>query len=83
MQFTEYIDFTMEGLSRIEKPICILYGELDEALYKESADYIFQHVSAASRSAKGYSNSGHLMTLGEDQKEIQADILSFLNNLQW
>ena len=83
VQFTEYIDFTMEGLSRIEKPICILHGELDEALYKESADYIFQHVASEIKSVKGYSHSGHLMTLGEDQREIQADILSFLNNLEW
>jgi carboxylesterase len=83
LQFKEYIDLTMEGLSRIEKPICILYGELDEVLYKESADYIYQNVSLESKSVKGYSNSRHLMTLGEDQEEIQADILSFLNNLQW
>uniref|UniRef100_UPI003B75C59E alpha/beta hydrolase n=1 Tax=Metasolibacillus meyeri TaxID=1071052 RepID=UPI003B75C59E len=83
LQFQEYIDLTMEGLSSIEKPICILYGELDEALYKESAEEIYQNVSSQHKSVKGYPNSSHLMTLGEDQEEIQTDILSFLNHLQW
>ncbi|MEC1180588.1 alpha/beta hydrolase [Metasolibacillus meyeri] len=83
LRFQEYIDLTMEGLSSIEKPICILYGELDEALYKESAEDIYQNVSSQHKSVKGYPNSSHLMTLGEDQEEIQTDILSFLNHLQW
>jgi carboxylesterase len=83
VQFKEYIDLTMEGLLRIEKPICILYGELDEPLYKESANYIYINVSTHHRSVKGYSNSKHLMTLGPDKEEIHHDILSFLENLEW
>ncbi|WP_152654559.1 carboxylesterase [Oceanobacillus sp. CFH 90083] len=81
--FKEYIDLTMRELPEIQKPIRILYGELDETLYKESADYLYQNVSSENKNVKGYPNSRHLMTLGEDQEEIQADILSFLNKLQW
>lgn len=83
LQFKEYIDLTMEELSRIEMPICILYGELDETLYRESANYIYKHVSSHHKNVKGYSNSSHLMTLGKVQEEVHTDILSFLNNLQW
>ncbi|KRD85627.1 carboxylesterase [Bacillus sp. Root147] len=83
VHFKEYIDLTMEGLLRIEKPICILYGELDEPLYKESANYIYINVSTHHRSVKGYSNSKHLMTLGPDKEEIHHDILSFLESLEW
>lgn len=83
LQFKEYIDLTMKGLLRIKKPIRILYGELDEPLYKESAHYIYINVSTHHRSVKGYSNSKHLMTLGPDKEEIHHDILSFLESLEW
>lgn len=83
LQFKEYIDLTMETLSRIEKPICILYGELDEALYKESAEYIQDNVSTSNKRVKSYPNSKHLLTLGKDQEIIHTDVLSFLESLQW
>lgn len=83
LQFKQFIDSTMEGLSQLEKPISILYGELDEPLYRDSAKYIFAKVSSSHKSIKGYLNSKHLMTLGQDRDIIHSDILTFLEGLQW
>ncbi|WP_339282253.1 alpha/beta hydrolase [Oceanobacillus sp. FSL K6-3682] len=83
IKFEKHIDLTMEELSKIDKPISIYYGELDEPLYKESADYIYRNVSSENKILKRYSNSRHIMLADKDQEQIQADILSFLNNLQW
>lgn len=82
-EFVDYIDETMEGLSNIKNPTKIMYGELDEPLYKDSADFIFDHVATSDKSVDNYPNSKHLMTLGKDQDQIQSDIESFLESLQW
>lgn len=83
VEFQQLIDATMDHLSLITSPICILYGELDEPLYKESAETIFRSVTTNQKTIKGYPNSKHLMTLGNDINDINKDILLFLNNLTW
>lgn len=83
IHFKRYIDKTMKELDRINQPIRILYGELDEPLYKESARYIYDRVSTNDKSIHSYPNSDHLMTLGSDQQLIHEDILSFLKQLNW
>lgn len=83
VEFQQLIDITMDKLSLITSPISILYGELDELLYKESAEVIFQSVATNQKIMKGYPNSKHLMTLGDDIKEVNKDILTFLNDLTW
>ncbi|WP_353626313.1 alpha/beta fold hydrolase [Bacillus sp. JCM 19041] len=81
--FQDYINSTMRGLDNIHKPLSIMYGELDEPLYKESAKYIDDHVSTNNKRIKSYPHSNHLMTLGKDQDMIHSDVLSFLESLQW
>ena len=83
VEFQQLIDITMDKLSLITTPIRILYGELDEPLYKESAEVIFQSVATNRKIMKGYPNSKHLMTLGDDINDVNKDILTFLNDLTW
>lgn len=83
VEFQQLIDITMDKLSLITTPIRILYGELDEPLYKESAEVIFQSVATNRKTMKGYPNSKHLMTLGDDINDVNKDILTFLNDLTW
>ncbi|WP_231687539.1 alpha/beta hydrolase [Bacillus sp. FJAT-22090] len=82
-EFQQVIDLTMNKLALLNSPIRILYGELDEPLYKESAEVIFQSVATNLKTMKGYPNSKHLMTLGTDINDVNKDILSFLNDLSW
>lgn len=83
VEFQLLINVTMDKLALINSPINILYGELDEPLYKESAEVIFQSVTTNQKTMKGYPNSKHLMTLGTDLKNVNKDILTFLNDLTW
>ncbi|MDW8516506.1 alpha/beta hydrolase [Priestia flexa] len=83
VEFQQLIDITMDKLPLLKSPIRILYGELDEPLYKESAEIIFQGVTTNQKTIKGYSNANHLMTLGTDINDLNKDILTFLNNLTW
>jgi carboxylesterase len=73
----------MDKLALLTSPIRILYGELDEPLYKESAETIFQGVTTSQKTIKGYPHAKHLMTLGTDINDLNKDILTFLNNLTW
>ncbi|KQL36175.1 carboxylesterase [Psychrobacillus sp. FJAT-21963] len=82
-EFQQLIDLTMNKLALLNSPIRILYGELDEPLYKESAEVIFQSVATNRKTMKGYPNSKHLMTLGTDINDVNKDILTFLNDLTW
>ena len=83
VEFQQLIDLTMDKLALLTSPIRILYGELDEPLYKESAEVIFQSVATNQKTMKGYPNSKHLMTLGTDINDVNKDILTFLNDLTW
>lgn len=83
VEFQQLIDITMDKLTLITSPIRILYGELDEPLYKKSAEVIFQSTATSQKTMKGYPNSKHLMTLGTDINDVNKDILTFLNDLTW
>ncbi|MDN7245637.1 alpha/beta hydrolase [Planococcus shenhongbingii] len=82
-EFQQLIDRTRDNLTQITSPIRILYGELDEPLYQESAEVIFQSVASDHKTVKGYPNSKHLMTLGADMDDVNKDVLAFLNELTW
>ncbi|TRZ38494.1 carboxylesterase [Niallia circulans] len=82
-EFKEYIDLIMGNLNKMNQPISILYGLLDDPLYKDSANYIYSNISSSDKNIKGYSNSKHLMTLGPDKVVLHSDILAFLNELDW
>lgn len=83
VEFQQLIQKTMAQLAHITSPISILYGALDEALYKESAEAIFQSVGSQQKKVKAYPNSKHLMTLGTDKDDVNKDILAFINELSW
>lgn len=83
IEFQQLINATMNKLGLLTSPIRILYGELDELLYKESAEVIFQSVATNQKTLKGYPNSKHLMTIGTDINDVNKDILTFLNDLTW
>ncbi|WP_251137052.1 alpha/beta fold hydrolase [Exiguobacterium sp. s193] len=82
-EFEQFVNQTRDNLAQIDSPICILYGELDASLYKESANEIFNRVASDQKSVKGFAQSKHLMTLGQDMNEINEDVLGFLNELTW
>ncbi|MGY3188360.1 alpha/beta hydrolase [Lysinibacillus sp. TE18511] len=83
VEFQQLINKTMNKLALLTSPIRILYGELDEPLYKESAEVIFQSVATNKKTMKGYPNSKHLMTIGMDINDVNKDILTFLDDLTW
>ncbi|KAF1010345.1 MAG: Carboxylesterase [Acinetobacter bereziniae] len=74
----QLIRTTIQDTALISAPIFLLYGALDDVLYQSSAQTIYDHVNSTEKRIKNYPNTGHLMTLGQDQKQLFSDILDFL-----
>lgn len=74
---------TSEQLNQISSPISILYGGLDDILYQESAQIIFNIVHSKDKQLKQYGHSGHIITLGEEREKVYKDVLHFLEDLNW
>lgn len=77
--FTSFIVDIMKHLKDIKIPISIMYGELDESFYKDSAEKIYHDISSERKGLTSYTNASHLMTRSADKERIERDILEFLN----
>lgn len=75
-QFCLMIDDIMLNLSTIEAPVLVMYGHRDDAVYAESAKYIYEHLGGQ-KVIEGLRDSGHLMTLDRGQKQTEERIVSY------
>jgi carboxylesterase len=74
---------TREKVNLIRSPILVLQGCLDDPLYKESAQFIYENVNTNDKQMKWYEHSGHIITLGKEREKVYEDVYSFLNTLNW
>ncbi|SFE98509.1 alpha/beta hydrolase [Alteribacillus iranensis] len=77
-EIQEMIQEAREGLPRIQAPTYILQGTLDDAVYRKSAPLIYHEVGAKDKSLKWYEKSGHRITTGEESRQVNEDIYTFL-----
>lgn len=74
---------TRQKLDLITSPILVLQGCLDDSLYKESAQIIYNTVNAEDKQLKWYEQSGHIITLDKEREKVFEDVNTFLNTLNW
>lgn len=79
----QFIVETGNHLRDITSPVFILQGCLDQSLYKESAQIIYNTVDVENKQIKWYEDSGHMMTIGNERKQINKDIRVFLDSIEW
>lgn len=79
----DLISNTASQLDDIEAPVAVMQGGLDQPLYLNSANIIYEKVSNPHKSYKVYPNSGHILTLGPEQQQVFSDVEHFLNQLDW
>ncbi|MEJ8303702.1 alpha/beta hydrolase [Saccharibacillus sacchari] len=79
----DLISNTAIQLDDIEAPVAVMQGGLDQPLYLNSANVIYEKVSNPHKSYKVYPNSGHILTLGPEQQQVFSDVEHFLNQLDW
>ncbi|OCA91936.1 alpha/beta hydrolase [Pseudobacillus wudalianchiensis] len=79
----QLISDTGNNLEAIAAPAFVLQGRLDHTLYKESAERIFRTIRSEPKQIRWYEESGHIITLGNERKQIYEDIRMFLDSLEW
>ncbi|MCU5746984.1 alpha/beta fold hydrolase [Staphylococcus sp. SQ8-PEA] len=79
--FQDMIETIMSHLNQIQAPIAVKYGERDEASYERSAQFIYDHVPHENKTLQSYAEAGHLMTQGKAHREVEDNILAFLNSI--
>lgn len=72
-----------EQVDEIYAPIFVAQASKDEVIDIHSAQYIYDTVESNDKTIKWYEHSGHVITLDQERKELQQDILDFLNTLDW
>lgn len=74
---------TGRKIDRITSPIFVLQGCLDEPLYLESAQKLYDNVMSTDKQLKWYEHSAHIITLDQEQDQVYEDVFTFLNQLDW
>lgn len=72
-----------QSVDEIYAPIFVAQARLDEVIDITSAQYIFDTVESNEKLMKWYEQSHHVITLDKERKELQQDILDFLQTLDW
>lgn len=75
--FQRVIDEIMINLKQVTSTASILYGEKDDKLYAESAQYIYNHINSDDKLLESFAQSGHLMTHGEGVEKVEQAIIQF------
>lgn len=78
----QFIVDTRHVLSTVRCPICLCKGRLDDDVYQESIDFIGNHVHSTYKETWTYEQSGHLLTLGKERKQLHTDIEQFLQKFK-
>jgi len=70
-------------IDHIYAPVFVVQARNDKMIDPNSANVIFEGVETDEKQLKWYEQSGHVITLDKEKEQLHADILSFLQTLDW
>jgi esterase/lipase len=77
-QFTRLVQLGKRVLPKLELPILIVQGELDDVVEPRGATFVYNTVSSKDKTVYYLPNSGHLLCLGAEAHVVQQHVLAFL-----
>lgn len=72
-----FITESQQVATTIHKPIALFKGELDYETFQKSVDFIFEHAKSELKFPRTYVQSGHLLTIDKDRKQVFEDLAEF------
>lgn len=72
-----------EQVDHIYAPLFVVQGRLDNVINTDSANVIYDNAESTQKQIKWYENSGHVITLDKEKKQLHEDIFAFLESLDW
>lgn len=82
-QLRELIYEVREHVDEIYAPLFVVQGRQDKVIDLQSADYIYEQAQSNDKHIKWYEESGHVITLDKERKQLHEDIFHFLESLDW
>lgn len=79
----ELIQDVRSHVDEVYAPIFVVQGRLDDVINPQSAHIIYDTVESIDKHIKWYEESGHVITLDKEKKQLNEDILAFLKTLDW
>lgn len=70
-------------IDHIYAPVFVVQARNDNMIDPNSANVIFEGVETDEKQLKWYEQSGHVITLDKEKEQLHADILGFLQTLDW
>lgn len=83
LAISQFLPAIQAHLKDIQIPTIICQAGEDELIDSNNAYLLEEALVNSQTSFHWYKNSGHVITVGVDRHALQADILTFLNGLQW
>lgn len=74
---------TANKLAQIEVPVFMAQAGKDEMIDPKGVYQTAQALTQTRFTLNWYPNSGHVLTVGPDHKQLEQDVLAFLNTLSW
>ena len=81
ISFRLLLSQTKAMLNRVDCPLFVAQGLLDDTVQKRSADYIYNAVSSKNRQLKFYGNANHLICFSQDRDILFGDVLVFIEHV--
>ena len=80
IELQQFIVGAGNEIHKIQQPLFVAKGALDEVVFQESIDLIADSVQSTYVEKKCYEQSGHLISLGKERDLLARDIISFIKN---
>ncbi|PWI57871.1 alpha/beta hydrolase [Sulfoacidibacillus thermotolerans] len=77
-----FIRVVRDELHEIHVPVLVQQAKKDLTVRPESAQYIYDHIRSKHKELKWYEHSGHMLPIDTDRKEVWADALSFISQIE-
>ncbi|RKA08618.1 Carboxylesterase [Listeria monocytogenes] len=77
------INGVVAEIDMIYAPIMVVQGEKDDMVDVSGAQLIYDTVESTKKELHWFKESGHVITLDKERKEVNQAILTFLDSLDW
>ncbi|MGC6768883.1 alpha/beta hydrolase [Enterococcus sp. LJL51] len=82
-QIENYAEKTAKALDKIDTPVFIAQAGQDEMIDPKGAFQTAAALTDTKITFNWYPNSGHVLTVGPEHKELEQDVANYLETLSW
>lgn len=82
-EIKEFSSKVFNQLPYVTQPTLLVQAAKDKMINPNDVYEVEKQLKASPSVVKWYPESGHVITVGPEKKQLQEDVLSFINNLNW